>query len=262
MLVVLGAVAAGALTTLAPCVLPVLPVVVGGSLAPPPAEPEVRRDTAVLTAAPATTVLSPLARAVTITVSLGVSVIVFTLALKVTTALIDVPRLVWQLTSGLLLIGLGLTSLTPRLWERAAWRLQSRAATGLVAARGRGGRTGAVLTGAALGPVFSSCSPLYAYLVVTAFPASFGRATVLLAAYVVGLCATLLAIALLGQRAVRRARWAADPHGAFRRGLGVVFVLVGLVVLTGTDRTVQTWILEHSPVAPWNVDRHFIPGDA
>ena len=44
-----------------------------------------------------------------------------------------------------------------------------------------------------------------------------------------------------------------------RRGLGLVFVAVGLMVLTGLDRDLQAWILEHSPIAPWELDSGFIP---
>ena len=53
-------------------------------------------------------------------------------------------------------------------------------------AAGTEGVAGAVLTGAALGPVFSSCSPLYAYVVVTVLPAEPVDGLVLLVAYVVG----------------------------------------------------------------------------
>ena len=44
-----------------------------------------------------------------------------------------------------------------------------------------------------------------------------------------------------------------------RRGLGVVFVVVGLLVMVGLDRDLQTWILVHSPVAPWELDSGFVP---
>jgi cytochrome c biogenesis protein CcdA len=107
--------------------------------------------------------------------------------------------------------------------------------------------------------VFSSCSPLYAYVVVTVLPARFGYALTLLAAYVLGLCATLLAIALLGRRLIARLGWAADPHGRFRRILGLVFIVVGIGIALGWDRSLQTWILEHSPIAPWELDSGFIP---
>lgn len=241
MIAVLGALLAGALTTLAPCVLPLLPVVVGGAAAADPGES--RR------------------RALVITASLGLSITVFTLALKATTALLTIPTQVWSWLSGGLLVGLGLVMAFPDAWEWVSMRLalQGRSDARLRAARARGGLSGDVLTGAALGPVFSSCSPLYGYVVVTVLPASFGYGLTLLLAYVLGLCATLLAVALAGRRLIARLGWAADPHGRFRRILGAVFVLVGLAVALGWDRSVQAWILEYSPIAPWQLDSGFIP---
>ncbi|MEZ5184523.1 MAG: cytochrome c biogenesis protein CcdA [Candidatus Nanopelagicales bacterium] len=240
MLALAGAFIAGVLTTLAPCVLPMLPVIVGGSIAGQGSD---RR------------------RAYVIAASLGVSVVLFTLALKASTVLIEIPPQAWAYVSGGLLIALGLVSLFPGVWDRAsaALSLQARTTGGLSHARRHNGFAGQVLIGAALGPVFSSCSPLYAYVVVTVLPAEFGYGILLLAAYVLGLCGTLLVISLLGQRFVQRMGWAADPHGWFRRGLGVVFVLVGLFVLTGADKDVQAWIIENSPIRPWELDSGFIP---
>ena len=137
--------------------------------------------------------------------------------------------------------------------------LQGRSARRLAAARQREGSLGAVLTGAALGPVFTSCSPLYAYVIVTALPGSFTDGLVLLVGYVIGLCGMLLAVALLGQRAIGGARWAADPHGWFRRALGWAFILVGVAIIAGWDRDLQTWVIENSPVRPWELDSGFIP---
>ncbi len=230
-----GALLAGALTTLAPCALSLLPVVVGGSLAGGP-------DAGTR-------------RALVVTVSLGASVFAFTLALRATTALIGVPTSVWQWISGGLLVVLGLVTAVPELWDRVsvATGLSGGSARGLDAAHRRGGTLGAVLTGAALGPVFTSCSPLYGYVVVTVLPAEPARGLALLTSYVVGLVAVLLAVALGGQRVVRRLRWAADPHSWFRRGLGVLLVVIGVLVLTGLMQDLEVWLLDHSAIAPWEV---------
>ncbi len=246
----IGAVVAGVLTVLAPCVLPLLPVIVGGSVASQPAG-------GGLAVATRRQVRAPLV----ITASLGVSIIIFTLLLKATTALIGIPPYVWEWVSGLLLIGLGLVFAFPSWWERIsiALRLQSRSGTRVTAARQREGMVGWILTGAALGPVFTSCSPLYGYVVVTVLPAEPAYGMLLLLAYVAGLCATLLAIALLGQRAVAKVRWAADPEGWFRRGLGLVFIAIGVLVLTGWMKDIETWLIANAPVQPWNLDRGFLP---
>jgi cytochrome c-type biogenesis protein len=243
MVALAGSFLAGVLTTLAPCVLPLLPVVVGGSVVG-------ARDRR-----------AGVRRALLVTASLGASVLAFTLLLRASTALIGVPPQVWSWVSGGLLVVLGLVMLFPAAWDSvaAAARLQGRSTARLSAAREREGTTGAVLTGAALGPVFTSCSPLYAYVVVTVLPAERGYGLALLVSYVVGLCGTLLAVALAGQRLVRRLGWLADPHGVVRRGLGLVFVAVGVIVALGLDRDLQAWILEHSPLRPWELDRGFIP---
>ena len=231
-----GALLAGALTTLAPCALSLLPVIVGGSVSADSGSRSWRRPLLVAG-------------------SLGASVFVFTLALKATTALIGVPPAAWQWLSGSLLIALGVVAIFPGIWDRVAMHsgLSSRSARGLSSAHRREGAVGAVLTGAALGPVFTSCSPLYAYVVVTVLPAEPARGLALLTAYVIGLVAVLLVVAVLGGRAIRRLRWASDPESAFRRGLGVVFVVLGVLIATGAMQDVETWVLENSPVAPWEI---------
>jgi len=255
--VLLGAVVAGVLTTLAPCVLPLLPVVVGGSMAPTPTAPA-PVDGAV---AVRTRSLTSRQRAVVVAASLAASVLAFTLLLKASTALLGIPPEVWSWVSGGILVLLGLAMALPSAWDSVSARLglQGRSTARLQRAAGTEGIAGAVLTGAALGPVFSSCSPLYAYVVVTVLPAEPVDGLVLLVAYVVGLAGTLLVVALLGQRVIARLGWAADPHGRFRRWLGWVFVAVGAIVALGWDRDLQAWILEHSPVQPWNLDSGFVP---
>lgn len=260
MIELIGAFVAGVLTTLAPCVLPLLPVIVGGSVAG--ALDETTGAAAGGATATATRTRSrAVKRALVITASLGVSILVFTLVLKASTALIGIPTEVWQWVSGGLLITLGVIGAWPDLWERASARLglQARSAQRLGAARSRDGLGGQVLTGAALGPVFTSCSPLYGYVIVTVLPAEPARGLVLLAAYIVGLCGTLLLIALAGQRVVARFGWAADAHGRFRRGLGTVFIVIGVLVATGWMKDIETWLIANAPIAPWNLDSGFIP---
>ena len=72
---------AGVLTALAPCILPLLPVIVGGSL-------EAAGDS------------GSRRRMYTIVASLGASVVLFTLLLKASTALIGIPPYVWTWLSG------------------------------------------------------------------------------------------------------------------------------------------------------------------
>jgi hypothetical protein len=82
---------------------------------------------------------------------------------------------------------------------------------------------------------------------------------VLLLAYVLGLCGTLLVISLLGQRVMSGARWLANPDGKFKKVLGIIFIVVGISVIFGLDKELQYWVLENSPIRLWELDKGFIP---
>lgn len=228
--------AAGVLTVAAPCVLPLLPVVIGGSIARGGGEPRARWRPFIIAG------------------SLAVSVIVFTLLLKATTALLGVPPQVWQIVSGGILILLGIDMVFPVLWDRLSTRLRLQARSGAMLDRSisRQSVAGDILTGAALGPVFSSCSPTYALIVAAVLPVSFTEGLLYIVAYAVGLAGMLLLIALLGRRLVRWLGWLSNPDGWLRKTIGMIFVLVGIAVIAGLDKQLQTWMLDaglYDPIA-------------
>lgn len=227
---------AGVLTVAAPCILPLLPVIVGGSLVDGS-----RRSLQWM-------------RPIIITLSLAVSVIVFTLLLKATTALLGVPSIVWQILSGTIVVLLGTNLLLPNLWAKfaAASGFEAQSNKLLGAAFAKSGVKRDVLTGAALGPVFSSCSPTYALIVAAVLPVSFIKGVAYLLAYAVGLSAALLLVAYAGQAVVRKAGWLSNPSGWFRKTVGVFFIVVGISVVLGLDKKLQAYILEqgwYNPIA-------------
>jgi cytochrome c-type biogenesis protein len=220
--VVIVSFAAGALTILAPCILPLLPIVVGGSVTD-------GRD---------------FRKPFIIAGSLMVSVITFTLLLKASTTLLGIPQYVWQYASGGLIILLGLTLAAPKLWEPIGSRLNIASNKALGKAGQKKGVAGAILLGAALGPVFNSCSPTYAFILAVVLPTSVGVGLTSIVAYAVGLGLMLLLIGLLGQRLIAKLGWAVNPKGWFRRLLGITFILVGIFIATGWDRDLQSYIIE------------------
>jgi cytochrome c biogenesis protein CcdA len=223
---------AGILTVAAPCVLPLLPVIVGGSI--------VRTD------ADAAVAERQWYRPVVIASSLAVSVVVFTLLLKATTALLGVPQFVWQVIAGGILVLFGLTLLFPRLWERVMelTGLQNRANAALDRSHRRGGIGGDILLGAALGPTFSSCSPTYALILATVLPVSFAEGLLYIVVYAIGLAVTLLLVAFLGQAFARKLGWLSKPGGWLRRTVGILLIVVGLAVIFGLDKQFQAFVLE------------------
>src|SRR3989344_5608510 len=65
-----------------------------------------------------------------------------------------------------------------------------------------------------------------------------------LLAYTLGLCGFLFIIALVGQRLVDKLGVTIEPGGWFRRGIGILFIVVGVLVFTGTMARVELWLLE------------------
>ena len=210
---------AGVLTVLAPCILPLLPVIVGGSVA---GEVSARR-------------------ALVIVGSLGASIFVCTLALKVSTAFISVPSTFWQWLSGGLLLFFGVVTLVPSLWDRipGVGSMYQRSNRLLGTGYQKRNIWGEVIMGAALGPVFSSCSPTYFVILAAVLPANFALGTTYLLAYVVGLCLFLFIIAYLGQRAVLWLGVASSPTSWFRRAIGILFIIIGVAVIFGIDKKIE-----------------------
>jgi len=219
---------AGFLTVLAPCILPLLPVVLTGSLT---GSERYRRIFAII-------------------LGLTISVIVFSLLLKATTSLLGVPQIVWQLISGGILILFGVAMLFPNVWERVAAPLSAKAGQSLQSARTQKGIRGDFLLGAALGPVFNSCSPTYALIVAAVLPVSFGQGLIYLITYAVGLSVALLLIALLGRAVVSKLNWAANPTGWFHRLIGLLLIIAGLAVIFGLDKKFQTYVLDRGYYEP------------
>lgn len=215
---------AGMLTILAPCILPILPVIIGGSMAG-----EKRR-------------LAPFV----IIASLGVSVILFTFLLKISTAFIAIPQSVWSTLSGGILVVFGLIMVFPGMWETVAIKFQFGQGSNRLLAQGykKKSFTGDVIMGMALGPIFSTCSPTYFVIVATVLPQSFALGLIDLLAYVLGLSLVLVLIALLGNRFVGKLNGASNPRGWFKRGLGALFLLVGILIITGVDKKIETSLIE------------------
>lgn len=216
---------AGVLTVAAPCILPLLPIVIGGSLL----DQEKNKWQ----------------RPLIIAVSLSLSIIVFSLLLKASTALLGVPQMVWQFISAGILVLLGIHYLYPHAWEQISTktRFYNKSNSLLGKANKNKSNTNAALTGLALGPVFSSCSPTYALIIASILPASFVRGFIYLVAYSIGLSATLLLIAMLGRSFTTKLNFLANPNGTFKRVMGVLFIIVGLSVLLGLDKKAQSYIL-------------------
>jgi len=214
---------AGILTILAPCVLPILPVVIGRSSA----GFDVFKPYRVL-------------------LGLGASIFIFSILLKSLTIFLPIPPQVWQIVSGSVIIVFGLVYLFPKVWEEISNRIPFFASSqqNLSAATEKKGFWSDILVGSALGPVFAGCSPTYALIVATILPVDIVTGTLYLLIYIAGLILGLLPIVLFGRIVVRKLSGAARPDSIFKKILGVVFILIGLAIMFSFDKYLETQILQ------------------
>jgi cytochrome c biogenesis protein CcdA/thiol-disulfide isomerase/thioredoxin len=227
---------AGLLTVIAPCVLPLLPVIVGGSL-----------------------VDQQRWRPLIIAVSLALSVMIFTLLLKVFTLFIDVPQEFWTNLSAIIIILFGLVLLFPNVWDwfNLKLRFSQTSENLLQKASSKSSIGGAILLGAALGPVFSSCSPTYFVILATILPVNLFIGFIYLFAYAIGLALILWLISLLGRRLTARLKFAANPQGWFKRGLGILLILVGLAIGFGIDKQIESDLILRG-LGSTSIERHLL----
>lgn len=214
---------AGVLTILAPCIFPLLPILIGSS-----ADGKANKN-----------------RAFTVIASLLVSIIILTVLIHGTSNVLGLSQGVLRLISAIIIVFVGVVSLFPQVWMRVSMRtgLESSSNGLLGKAMKKDGRGQDILIGAALGPVFSSCSPTYGLIIGTILPQSFFTGFVYLLWYVVGLGLMFGLIAILGHKFTAKLSWATDPNGWFKRAVGILFVVIGVAILFNFDKSFETWLL-------------------
>ena len=215
---------AGILTILAPCVLPVLPVILAGSLT------EKKWWYPYI-----------------VTLSLAVSIVVFTVLLKASTVFINIPNSFWKYISGGILIFLGAIYIFPHIWALIAEKFHLwKSSVKLGEAQNIWNPIiRAVVTGAVLWPVFSTCSPTYTLLLATIFPVSFMAGIGYTLIYALWLSLMLTIIAIGWRSIILRFRGVANERWWFKKILGIIFLLVGFAIVSGFDKKIETTILEN-----------------
>jgi len=214
---------AGVLTVLAPCILPLLPVVIG-------------------TSASGRSKATPYV----VVGSLSVSIILFTFLLKASTALIMIPPEVWTYLSGGIIFLFGLMLLFPSIWESVPGISQLSSKSNLALGEGyqKKSFTGDIIVGASLGPIFSACSPTYFVILASVLPASFFLGTLYLLAFTLGLALVLLLIALLGEKFASRLSSFSNPRSWLKRGIAILFIILGILIALGYEKRLEVYILD------------------
>jgi cytochrome c biogenesis protein CcdA len=223
---------AGALSVLSPCVLPLLPIVIASAL-------QSHRH-------------GPLALAAGLMLSSAATGLVFA-SLGFTLGIDrDVARAV---AAGLMAVA-GVVLLLPRLqaaFAATSARLARSADT--LARRLPPGLGGQLLLGILLGAVWTPCTgpTLAAAISLAARSESLVRAGVVMFVFGVGAVVPVLALAYGSRRAlVGRRAWLRSMATAAKPIMGGLLLLVGALTMTGTDKAIETWMVDHMP--DWLVD--------
>lgn len=224
---------AGLVSVLSPCVLPLLPIVVGGAL-------HQHR-------------LAPVALAAGLAVSftlLGMMAAALGLASGIDAALI-------RTGAALIMTIFGLILLCP-VCQRLTTRLLSPLAAGsnivLAGLDGRG-LWGQALLGMVLGAAWSPCAgpSLGAAIGLAAQSGTVYQAALIMALFSVGATVPLMALAYGSRQGLprRRDRLAKLSHWA-KPAMGGTVLAVGLSILSGLDKVLESWATSSMPA--WLVD--------
>lgn len=212
------------LTILAPCLLPLLPVILWVWA----------------------TDSEDKWRPYIIIASLWFSIILFSLLLKASTIFIWVDPIVWKLFSWIILILFWIITIFPNLWKNLSVKLwfSDKSNQNLGKSAGKKGIIWSIMVWFSLWPVFSSCSPTYAVILAIILPISFLTGLLNLFAYVLGLWLVLLLIALLGQKFISKMKWASSPDGIFKKVLWILFLVIWLAIISWYDKIIEAKILD------------------
>ncbi len=212
----LSAIAAGALTVLSPCILPVLPALLSA------AAPGGLRH-----------------RPAWIVLGLSASFTVFGAAFAAFGNVLGLSNGALRDAALVVLLLFGLSLVWPRPWEVVAGRLAAlgQRIPGAGTHPSPAGRAGALLVGASLGLVWAPCAgPILGIIItVAAVQKDFARSLALLGAYSLGAAVPMLLIGYGGNRLYRRflspGRWSGFP----RRLLGAVTLATVVALALDAD---------------------------
>jgi cytochrome c biogenesis protein CcdA len=219
---------AGALTTLSPCVLPILPV--------------------ILLAAVNQHRYGPLA----LVGGLVAGFTAFGLLVSAATFALDLPGDWLRNASAALLMLFGLLLVSGVLRERFAvlGAGLSNAANGFFTRFAPNGLAGQFVVGALLGVVWVPCSgpTLGATVALAAQSHAVAKAALIMVAFGIGACVPLVALAYGSRRALstRRAALAGFARAA-NPVLGVVLTAIGVLILSGLDRSLEAALVDRMP---------------
>ncbi len=207
----------GMVMILAPCIWPILPIILSSGTGGE------RRPLGIVT-------------------GLVVSFSIFTLLFSYILSVVPLHPDTFRLIAALLIALLGLTMLVPALGQLLdVWIGRFSHMSGGVVSKKQGFKGGFV-AGAALGVVWSPCAgPILATVGTLAATQSLSLPLVLVTlSFTLGFALPLYGLALVGQHLLTRTRALSPYTGIIRQVFGVAVILSALAIYTGYDLVLQT----------------------
>lgn len=229
---------AGLLSTLSPCVLPILPILLGSATAAHPKAPW----------------------ALAAGLALSYAVIGTTIAWAGASLGIDAST--FRVVGAALLVILGLVLMSSTLQQRFASATSGigDAGNNLVARLNLDGLWGQFVIGLALGVVWSPCvgPTLGAAIVMASQGTQLLQVALLMGIFGLGAALPVIALAWLSRTTMMKARGKLMQAGKSGKALmGLVMVAIAALILTGADKPLEAWLLNASPIWLTNLTTRF-----
>jgi cytochrome c biogenesis protein CcdA/thiol-disulfide isomerase/thioredoxin len=221
----------GVITILSPCILPVLPIVLSGSVGGGRARPF-----GVLT-------------------GFVVSFTAFTLSLSAIVQALGIPVDALRVVAVVLIVLFGVVMLVPWLrdrFEMVTSRIASRSARGSRASVPQSrwaGYVSGIVVGLSLGLIWTPCvGPIMASVISLALTQHVDGGSVFITlAYTLGTSIPMLGVMLGGRALINRVPALTRHAGAIQKGFGVLMIVMGVAIGFGWDRQFQSFILRTLP---------------
>jgi len=219
---------AGLLSTLSPCVLPIIPILLGSAANAHPR--------------------APLALAL----GLAISYAVIGTGLAWAGSALDLDASIFRSVGAVVLGLLGLVLVSGSLQQRFASATSGigDAGNNLLARMNIDGLWGQFAIGLVLGVVWSPCvGPTLGAAVVLASQGShLPQVALLMGIFGIGAALPIVALAYVGRSAMAKMRGKLMQAGKTGKVvLGAIMIALAFMILSGADKPIESWLVDHSP---------------
>lgn len=219
LILLLFAFLAGIVTILSPCILPILPIVLSGSVSG-----DKKRPFGII-------------------VGFILSFTIFTLFLATIVRLTDIPSNTLRIIAGVVLLAFGLSLLLPRVQELME-KLFSKLSVLGPKTNPHAGFWGGFVIGLTIGIVWTPCvGPILASVIALAATSQVSTATFLITlSYSIGTAIPMFLIMYGGRNLLNKAPWLLKNTSTIQKAFGVLMILFSLAIFTNIDQQIEGYL--------------------